>query len=222
MTKLSLASSSHELQKQEASEYETTLHPKNKKLTNQPTDRLTLNDHLHPHLVNTNYQFPTYLTNLTQSSVLFEKLKEITLTKSTYKVISYVDFKHHAKIFQSISSLLIDTQRKLEYSANPRRYEPNLVQPQGPWRELQNRKNTEINIHARDTKTAIKILRKNFELMRSRFFQVTGLAGELNPRPEDEIPLELVPDPQKARRKWSVMSSLFSFLFGGDSDSSEL
>ena len=53
--------------------------------------------------------YPQSLTNETQSSVIFEKISTLILTKASYKVISYINFQPHIKTFEDTGKLLTET-----------------------------------------------------------------------------------------------------------------
>ena len=73
--------------------------------TNQRQDSLqSLNDHLNPKVGSTEVKppipYPQSITNEKQSSVIFEEISTLILTKASYKVISYVNFQPHIKTFK--------------------------------------------------------------------------------------------------------------------------
>ena len=85
-----------------------------------------LNDHLNPKESPTEIKppipYPQSITNKMQSSVIFEEISTLILTKASYKVISYVNFQPHIKTFEDTGKLLTDTRLKIMSHLQPNRY----------------------------------------------------------------------------------------------------
>ena len=55
---------------------------------------------------------PEFLDDQAVSSVIFNKIQSLVLTKSSFKIISYIDFAPHLATLAHIDSLLQDTLEK--------------------------------------------------------------------------------------------------------------
>ena len=79
-----------------------------------PKNTLSLNNHLQPGLKVKNPtgdgKNPThFIDNQASSLVIFNEIQSLVLTKSSYRVISYISFEQHTKTFSEIDSLLLAT-----------------------------------------------------------------------------------------------------------------
>ena len=76
-----------------------------------PKETLSLNNHLQS---NSEIKYPIqndrtpthFLEDQASSSVIFNEIQLLVLTKSSYRVISYISFKQHIKTFSEIDNLL--------------------------------------------------------------------------------------------------------------------
>ena len=76
-----------------------------------PKKSLSLNNHLQSGLKTKHFtgdgKSPTcFLEEQASSSVIFNEIQSLVLTKSSYRVISYISFEQHIKTFSEIDSLL--------------------------------------------------------------------------------------------------------------------
>ena len=85
---------------------------KSEKDINKPNIK-SLNEHLttkkNTHETQAQTLYLQSLINETQSSVIFEEISTLILTKASYKVISYVNFQPHIKTFEDTRKLLAET-----------------------------------------------------------------------------------------------------------------
>ena len=114
----------------------------------------SLNDHLNPKIGSTEVKplipYPQSITNEMQSSVIFEEISTLILTKAWYKVISYVNFQPHIKTFEDTGRLLTDTHLKIMLHLQPNGYPPNYWGLEEELLKLQNNKDAGIRVQLQD------------------------------------------------------------------------
>ena len=76
-----------------------------------PKKTLSLNNHLQPNSKTKPYigderSSTRLLEDQTSSSVIFNEIQLLVLTKSSYRVVSYISFEQHIKTFSEIDGLL--------------------------------------------------------------------------------------------------------------------
>ena len=76
-----------------------------------PKEILSLNNHLQSnsktkHPIENDKKSTHFLEDQASSSVIFNEIQSLVLTKSSYRVISYISFEQHIKTFSEIDSLL--------------------------------------------------------------------------------------------------------------------
>ena len=122
---------------------------KSEKEINKPNIK-SLNEHLttgtNTHETRAQTLYPQSLTNKTQSSVIFEEISTLTLTKASYKVISYVNFQPHIKTFEDTGKLLAETQSKIIEYLHLKRYPPYHRDLEGELLQLQKDKDAGIQV----------------------------------------------------------------------------
>ena len=79
-----------------------------------PHKAVLLNEHLQPNprikpLIRGDGTSPKFLKEQAVSSVIFNEIQSMVLTKSSYRVVSYVSFEPHLKTFSEIDDLLKTT-----------------------------------------------------------------------------------------------------------------
>ena len=138
----------------------------------------SLNDHLNPKEGPTEIKplipYPQSITNEMQSSVIFEEISTLILTKALYKVISYVNFQPHIKTFEDTGKLLTDTRLKIMSHLQPNRYPPNYRGLEDELLQLQKNKDEGIRVQLQDILYETNLIAQNFQLMAERFTQITG------------------------------------------------
>ena len=189
--------------------------------TNQKqTSIQSLNDHLNPKIGSTKVKplipYPQSITNETQSSVIFEEISTLILTKALYKLISYVNFQPHIKTFEDTGRLLTDTRLKIMSHLQPNGYPLNYRGLEEELLKLQNNKYAGIQVQLQDILYETNLIAQNFELMAERFTQITGYQISLQNNNSTKV------HDNTSRQKHSLVLKIFKFIFGGDDGNSEV
>ena len=176
----------------------------------------SLNDHLNPGPteIKPPIPYPQSITNEMQSSVIFEEISTLILTKASYKVISYVNFQPLIKTFEDTGKLLMDTHLKIMAHLQPNRYPPNYRGLEDELLQLQ-KKDEGIRVQLQDILYETNLIAQNFQLMAERFTQITGYQISLQNSNDTKA------HKSTSRVKCSLVSTIFKFIFGGDDGNSE-
>ena len=153
-----------------------------------------------------------YLSTQSVSSVLFNEIDSLVLTKSSFRLISYFSFKPHYTAFSQIEELLERTLDKAESYLHIKSFPPYHRTLKGEPKFIQNLKDDSIRVQLTELTYEINVINKNFESVKTRFSQITGTI----PTPGRDNSTGKI---QYARNKRSVASSIFKFLFGGGDNS---
>ena len=153
-----------------------------------------------------------YLSTQSVSSVLFNEIDSLVLTKSSFRLISYFSFKPHYTAFLQIEELLKRTLDRAESYLHVKSFPPYHRTLKGEPKFIQNLKDDSIRVQLTELTYEINVINKNFESVKTRFSQITGTI----PTPGRD---NSTGKTQYARNKRSVASSIFKFLFGGDDNS---
>ena len=111
-------------------------------------ESLSLNDHLQP---NSNSKTPTdevpstFLEEQTVSSVVFNEIESLVLTKSNFKVMSYINFKPHLATFAEIRALLLKTLNETNSFMQLKNFPPYYRSITGSAKMIQDSKNQAIS-----------------------------------------------------------------------------
>ena len=81
-----------------------------------------------------------FLEDQASSSVIFNEIQSLVLTKSSYRIISYISFKPHIKTFSEIDSLLQTTVDKTNTYMKTRSFPPYYRQLPGEAQVVQGKK----------------------------------------------------------------------------------
>ena len=159
-----------------------------------------------------------FLEDQASSSVIFNEIQSLVLTKSSYRIISYISFEPHIKTFSEIDSLLQTAVDKTNTYMQTKSFPPYYRQLPGEVQVVQERKDQWIQIQLQDK---LHLVMRNFELIKERFLEITGqVPGLLNPsskHTKNRIVPTVTSKPTRSKR--SVASSIFKFLFGGEDNS---
>ena len=177
---------------------------------------MSLNKHLQPNpeikpLPRSDGVSPKFLEDQAASSVIFNEIQSLILTKSSYKIISYVSFEPHIKTFSKIHDLLQTTMDKTNTYMQTKSFPPYYRQLPGEAQVVQEREGWWIGIQLKELSYELHLVTRNFKLIKERFLEITGQSpSHLDPPPEptrdEAAPAELV---QPTRSKRSVASSIF-------------
>ena len=152
------------------------------------------------------------------SSVIFKEIKSIVLTKSSYKILSYINFDSHLSTFKEISDLLTKTLNKTNSFMQTRCFPPYKRPLSSESQKIQNEKDKGIVAQLQELNYEINLVKSNFDLIKDRFFQITGQSTSNHNRLKD-IDTETEETPCRFRR--SVVGSLFRFFFSSGDDNNE-
>ena len=115
-----------------------------------------------------------YLGDQSVSSVTFNQIDSLVLTKSSFRLVSYISFKPHYTAFQQIKELLKQTLDQTESYLHVKSFPPYHQTLEGEPKFIQNLKDDSIRIQLTELTYEIHIINKNFESIRTRFSQITG------------------------------------------------
>ena len=184
---------------------------------------VSLNEHLQPNsktkpLPRGDGASPKFLEEQAASSVIFNEIESLVLTKSFYRIISYISFEPHLKSFSEIDDLLKITIDKTNTYMQTKSFPPYYRQLPGKAQVVQERKDLWISIQLKELSYELHLVTRNFELIKERFLEITGQSpSQLNtPFVHTGDQIDPVNPTQPTRSKWLVVSSIFKFLFGGE------
>ena len=164
--------------------------------------------------------FPKFLEDQTVSSVIFNEIQSLVLTKSSFKIISYISFKPHLKTLSHIKDLLQKVLNKTESFLQLKSFPPYHSRLTSEAKFTQNLKDKSIKIQLTELTYEINLVVRNFDLIKDRFYQITGQHQDSN---SANANIDSQPEPTVAREsfrsKRSIASSVFKFLFGGNDNS---
>ena len=157
-----------------------------------------------------------FLGDQSTSSVIFNEIESLVLTKSSFRIISYISFRPHLTTFLHISELLQQTLERTESFLHAKSFPPYHKTLTGEPKFIQKLKDESIRIQLNELTYEINLLKKNFESIRTRFSQITGHELDLNDMRTIGTLTGSQPKQDQSRVKRSVISRVFKFLFDGD------
>ena len=193
-----------------------------------PKETLSLNKHLQSnsetkHPIENDKTPAHFLEDQASSSVIFNEIQSLVLTKSSYRVISYISFEQHIKTFSEIDNLLQGTVDQTNTYMQTKSFPPYYRQLPGEAQLVQERKDQWIQVQLQELSYELHLVMRNFELIKERFLEITGqmptFSDDLY---EQEQPTNTVAPTTltiSTQSKRSVASSIFKFLFGGEDNS---
>ena len=155
------------------------------------------------------------IKNNTKYTVLFEKLSQIVLSKSSYKITSFVDFSPYAEMFVKLKAYIQKLKVNLNEQAKKTGQYP-------PYYKVNGRIQNDID---RKRQLEIEKMLQNI-IIEVNYLQMTLVKLEftynkiVNPNSIENlnsIPLE----DKSTRAKRSVVGSIFKWLFGGGDNGAE-
>ena len=155
--------------------------------------------------------------------VIFNEIQSLVLTKSSYRVISYISFEQHIKTFSEIDGLLQATVDQTNTYMLTKSFPPYYRQLPGESQIVQERRDQWIQVQLQELSYESHLVMRNFELIKTRFLEITGQMPTYpdNPDEQDQPIHTMTPTTStiSTRTKRSVASSIFKFLFGGEDNS---
>ena len=193
-----------------------------------PKKTLSLNNHLQP---GPRTKYPTgdgkgpahFLKDQASSSVIFNEIQSLVLTKSSYRVISYISFEQHIQTFSEIDSLLQATVDQTNMYMQTESFPPYYQKLPGESQLVQERRDQWIQVQLQELSYELHLVMRNFELIKTRFLEITGQMPTYPDNPdEQDQPINTVTPTTSTistQAKRSVASSIFKFLFSGEDNS---
>ena len=120
-----------------------------------------------------------FLEDQSISSVIFNEIESLVLTKSSFRIISYISFKPHPT-FLHISKLLQQTLERTESLLHAKSFPPYQRTLTGERKFIQNLKDESIRIQLNELTYEINLVKKNFDSIKTRFSQITGHELDFN------------------------------------------
>ena len=161
---------------------------------------------------------PEFLDDQAVSSVIFNEIQSLVLTKSSFRVISYINFKPHLMTLSHINKLLQNTLDAANSFLQHKKFPPYHYRLTGGAEPIQNMKDESIKTQLTDLTYEITLVMRNINLIRDRFYQIMRQHPIANSDRENANTLPK----ESFRSKRSVASSIFKFLFGGDDNSESI
>ena len=193
-----------------------------------PKETLSLKNHLQSnsetkHPIGDDRTPAHFLEDQASSSVIFNEIQSLVLTKSSYRVISYISFEQHIKTFLEIDYLLQATVDQTNTYMQTKSFLPYYKQLPGEAQLVQERKDQWIQVQLQELCYELHLVMRNFEPTKERFLEITG---QMPTFPDNlykqEQPTNTVAPTTltiSTRSKRSVASSILKFLFGGEDNS---
>ena len=144
-----------------------------------PKETLSLNNHLQSnsetkHPIENDRISTQFLEDQASSSVIFNEIQSLVLTKSSYRIISYISFEQHIKTFFEIDSLLQTTADQTNTYMQTKSFPPYYRQLQGKAQVVQERKDQWIQVQLQELSYELHLVMRNIELIKERFLEITG------------------------------------------------
>ena len=120
-----------------------------------PKETLSLNNHLqtnseNKHPIENDRTSTHFLEDQASSSVIFSEIQLLMLTKSSYRIISYISFEQHIKTFLEIDNLLQSTVDQTNTYMQTKSFPQYYRQLSGEAQVVQERKNQWIQVQLQE------------------------------------------------------------------------
>ena len=144
-----------------------------------PKSLLNLNTHLQS---NQSKESPSkketasleFLDDQAVSSVIFNEVQSLVLTKSSFRITSYINFKPHLTTLSHINNLLQNTLDAANSFLQHKKFPPYHYRLTREAEPIQNMKDESIKTQLTDLTYEITLVMRNFNLIHDRFYQITG------------------------------------------------
>ena len=141
-----------------------------------PKETLSLNNHLQSnsetkHPIENDRTSTHFLEDQASSSVIFNENQLLVLTKSSFRVISYISFEQHIKTFSEIDNLLQATVDQTNTYMQTKSFPPYYRQLPGESQLVQERKDQWIQVQLQELSYELHLVMRNFELIKGRFLE---------------------------------------------------
>ena len=104
-----------------------------------------------------------FLGDQSISSVIFNEIESLVLTKSSFRIVSYISFKPHLTTFLHISELLQQTLERTESFLHAKSFPPYHRTLTGESKFIQSLKDDSIRIQLTELTYEINLVKKNFK-----------------------------------------------------------
>ena len=129
---------------------------------------------------------PTFLEDQIVALVIFNEVQSIVLTKSSYRIISYINLEPHLKTFTEINDLQ-KTMDKTNMFMQSKSFPPYYQELSEELQAVQTRKDHWISTQLKELSYELNLIMKNFGLIKNRFSEITGHSSELPPTSQIKI-----------------------------------
>ena len=155
------------------------------------------------------------IKNNTNYTVLFEKLNQIVLSKSSYKITSFIDFSPYAKMFVELKLYIQQLKTNLNEQVGKAGRYPLYHKVNGHIQnDIDRKRQLEIEKILQDAIIEVNYLQVTLAKIESTYNKIVN--------PDRIENLNNVPIEDKGTRtKRSVVGSIFKWLFGGGDDGTE-
>ena len=156
------------------------------------------------------------IKNNMKYTVLFERLNQIVLSKSSYKITSFIDFSPYADMFVELKAYI----QKLKINLNKQvgkagKYPPFYRENGRIQNDIDRKRQVEIEKMLQDAIIEINYLQVTLEKIESTYNKIVN--------PDKIENLNDIPSVNKNQRtKRSVVGSIFKWLFGGGDNDAEV
>ena len=147
--------------------------------------------------------------------VLFEKLNQIVLSKSSYKITSFIDFSSYAEMFVELKLYIQQLKANLNEQVGKAGRYPLYYKVNGHIQnDIDKRRQLEIEKMLQDAIIKVNYLQATLAKIESTYNKIVSpdRIKNLNNAPIEE---------KGTRTKRSVVGSIFKWLFGGGGNSAE-
>ena len=180
------------------------------------TQYLDLNRHLTGTECIISSEVISQIKNNTKYTVLFERLNQIVLSKSSYKITSFIDFSPYTDMFVELKACI----QKLKINLNEQvgkagQYPPYYKENGRIQNDIDRKRQVEIEKMLQDAIIEINYLQVTLVKIESTYNKIVNLdtIENLNDTP---------PVNKSQRTKRSVVGSIFKWLFGGGDNGAEV
>ena len=156
------------------------------------------------------------IKNNTKYTVLFERLNQMVLSKSSYKITSFIDFSPYADMFVKLKAYI----QKLKINLNEQvgkagRYPPYYRENGHIQNDIDRKRQVEIEKMLQDAIIEINYLQVTLVIIESTYNKI------VNPDKIENLN-DTLPVNKSQRTKRSVVGSIFKWLFSGGDNGAEV
>ena len=156
------------------------------------------------------------IRNNMKYTVLFERLNQMVLSKSSYKITSFIDFSPYADMFVKLKAYIQKLKINLnEQAGKAGRYPPYYRENGHIQNDIDRKRQVEIEKMLQDAIIEINYLQVTLVKIESTYNKI------VNPDKIENLN-DTPPVNKSQRKKRSVVGSIFKWLFGGGDNGAEV